>query len=334
MAGRFLAVVMDGDHKLNVGFDLEREILEPVGVDLRIAAAHTEDEIVEVGRDADALLGFSARVTRAVVAELRRCRIVARYSVGFDSTDLEAATEKGIIVTNVPDYCVSEVSNHTMAFILAAARNLKGYDGDTRGGKFDPLAVRLRRLERSTLGLLGFGRIAREVARKASAFGMRILAHDPYLAEEEILACGATPVELDALLSEADFLSLHVPLASGAGPVLGARELGLMKPTAWLVNTARGALVDEAALVAALRGGRLAGAGLDAFQEEPPGPDSPLLSLENVLLSPHSAWYSEEARYERNRGAAEAVADVLSGRVPRNVVNPAVLSRLRYNPIV
>ncbi len=320
---------MDGDHKANAGFDAEREVFEPVGIDLRIASAHTEEEIIEAGLDADALLGFSARVTRNVVYGLRRCRIIARYSVGFDSTDLEAATERGIIVTNVPDYCVSEVSAHTLALILAAARNLKGYDRDIRRGQWDPLSVPLQRLERGTLALLGFGRIAREVARKASVFGMRILAHDPFLPEGEILSLGATPVDLDTLLREADFLSLHAPLAPGALHLLGTRELALMKPRAWLINTARGGLVSEGALVDALRNRRLAGACLDAFEEEPIAPKSDLLELDNVILSPHAAWYSEEARYERNRKAAVAVATALTGGIPRNVVNPTVLSRLR-----
>ena len=232
----------------------------------------------------------------------------------------------GIVVANVPDYCNDEVSTQAVALILALARRIVSHDKAVRNGAWDiGSADPVYRTAGQTVGLVGLGRIARAVARKMQGFRMRIIAADPYVSTEEAAKIGVELVDLDTLLSTADFISIHAPLMDSTQKMIGAEALAKMKPTAYLVNTSRGGLIDQAALVEALKEGRIGGAGLDVYEVEPLEPDSPLKALDNVVLTDHAGWYSEDSIIELQTRAAKAVAAVLSGEHPESVVNPAVL---------
>lgn len=306
----------------------ERGVLDPLGVELRPGQCRSEEEILALAGEADAVLNCYAKVTARVIAGLRRCRIIARYGIGVDNVDLAAATRAGILVTNVPDYCVDEVSDHALALLLALARQVVAVDRAVKGGAWDVGAhAGIRRLRGQVLGLLGFGKIARALAAKAQALGMRVLAVDPYVDAEAVARYGAGAADLETLLREADVLSVHVPLSPETRGLIGERALGLMKPTAFLINTSRGGIVDEKALAAALEAGRLAGAALDVLSQEPPPPDHPLRQAPNAILTPHLAFYSRESVVELQTKAAEEVARALRGEPPRSPVNPEVLLR-------
>jgi D-3-phosphoglycerate dehydrogenase / 2-oxoglutarate reductase len=302
------------------------------GAELEVHQAFTEDEVIEVVRDADAVLLERAPITARVVKEMDRCRVVVRHGVGYDTIDVEACTEAGICACNVADYCTPEVADHTVAMLLALARSLLPLDAGVRAGKWESVreAGRNRRIEGQTLGIVGFGKIGQAVARRASGFGFRIVAFDPVVGPEAMSEKGATKLSLEDLLAVSDYISLHVPLSRSTRHLIREETLRHMKPTAVLVNTSRGGLVDQRALYHALVDGRLAGAGLDVLEDEPPSPDEPLLKLSNVLLSPHAAFYSEDSALELHVRMAEQVAAVFQGRVPANLLNPAVLSRVRY----
>ncbi len=305
----------------------ERRVLGPLGVELRPGQCRSEEEILALARDADAVLNCYARMTAWVIEGLRRCRIIARYGIGVDNVDLAAATRAGILVTNVPDYCVDEVSDHALALLLALARQIVVADRGVRGGAWDVGAhAGIRRLRGQVLGLLGFGKIARALASKAQALGMAVMAHDPYVPADAVVRHGVRAAGLDALLREADVVSVHVPLSPETRGLVGERELARMKPTAVLINTSRGGIVDEKALAAALEAGRLAGAALDVLGQEPPPPDHPLRLAPNAILTPHLAFYSRESVVELQTKAAEEIARTLRGEPPRSPVNPEVLA--------
>jgi len=296
---------------------IEKRLLEEIGARVVQGDCHTEAEVVRLGRDADALIVHWAPVTAAVIANLDRCRVVSRYGIGVDTIDISAAAAHGIAVANVPDYCVEEVATHTLALLLAVHRQVVVGDRSVRGGDWrrPTLGTPMARLSQMTIGLVGWGRIARRVAVGARALGMRVLAYDPYQAAEAHL------VPLPQLLAEADIVSLHCPLTTQNSGLIGEPELRRMKPTAILINTARGELMDEAALASALKAGRLAGAALDVYSVEPPPPAHPLLEAPNLLLTPHLAWYSDAALPDLQRGAAQNVVDYLMTGQCGNTVN-------------
>jgi D-3-phosphoglycerate dehydrogenase len=299
----------------------ERAVLAGLA-EVELAPSKDEATLREVAAEADALLNCYAPLSADLIRSLRRCRLIARYGIGVDTVDLGAATSAGIMVTNVPDYCIDEVSDHALAVMLALARGLVRAMPATRAGTWDLAVVRpLHRLRGQTLALIGFGRIGRAVAAKAVPLGLRILAHDPYLTPDAIRAGGAEPADLPTVLQEADILSIHAPLTAKTRRLVDAAALEQMKPSAFLVNTARGALVDTHALTAALKAGRLAGAALDVLENEPPPDDLELLRLPNVLVTPHAAFYTEESLVESQTRAAEEVARVLRGERPRSLVN-------------
>jgi D-3-phosphoglycerate dehydrogenase len=255
-----------------------------------------------------------------------RCKLISRLGVGVDNIDVPAATHRGIWVANVPDYGVDEVSLHAMSLLLAQLRGLPRLVADTRSGKWTLSPVKpIARLTGQTLGIVGFGRIGRSLATKAAGFGLRLLACDPYLDAAGIRAAGAQPVDLETLLHESDFVSLHLPLNDETRHIIGARTLAMMKPSAYLINTARGELIDEVALLAAVRAGQIRGAALDVLSVEPPPVDHPVLSEllkeERILVTPHGAWYSEEAMTDMRARATENVVRVLRGEQPRTPVN-------------
>jgi D-3-phosphoglycerate dehydrogenase len=306
----------------------ERAVLEPLGVELRPQQCRSEEEIIALAREADAVLNCYAKMTARVIAELKRCRIIARYGIGVDNVDLAAATEAKILVTNVPDYCIDEVSDHALGLLLALARRLTVADATVKTGTWDVVAhAGIRRLRGQTLGLLGFGKIAKALASKVQPLGMKVLVYDPYVDSQLIAQHGAEAVGLDRLLAEADAISIHVPLSPETRNLIGRRELAQMKPTAFLINTSRGGIVDEQALAAALTKKRLGGAALDVLSVEPPPADHPLRQAPNIILTPHLAFYSRESVIELQTKAAEEVARVLKGEPPRSPVNPQVLTR-------
>ena len=303
----------------------EREILNPIDAALVLAPSDclTEAEVVAAAREADAILVREAPVSARVIDALPRLRAIVRYGVGVDNIDLAHARERRVYVANIPGYGTEEVSDHAAALLLACIRSLRARDDLLRGGRFETdIRDPIYRTTGKILGLLGYGRIGRALHRKWQGFLPRqVLVFDPMAAPEEIRSAGAEPVGLDALFAESDYLSLHAPLTPQTRHVVNAASLGRMKPTAILVNTARGELIDETALVAALAQGTIAGAGLDVFEREPLAPGHPLLSVPHTLLTGHVGWYSKDAVQELQTRGAQEVVRVLSGGVPECWVN-------------
>ncbi len=298
-------LITDCDHP-NV--DVEREILHAAGLEVRLAQCSTDDEVIEAGRGVAALIVQYAPITRGVFEALPECRVVSRYGVGLDTIDVEAAEEHGVRVLAVPDYCVDEVSDHALALILALTRGVVRLDRAVHSGRWDAFAAgKLRRTGTLQLGVIGAGRTGRALAAKAKAVGFSVVAHDPYLTDVP----GLELVDLGRLLATSAVISLHAPLLETTRHLIDDAALRMMRPGAFLVNTARGGLVDTTALVAALRDGRLGGAGLDVLEAEPLQRDDPLLALPTLVLTPHAAFYSEESIEELSRRAAEGVVAAL-----------------------
>ncbi len=262
---------------------IEEEELSKWGAQIVPAQCSTPEDVIKVGHDADALISQYAPITRDVIKNLTRCQAIGRYGIGVDNIDVEAATEHGIAVINVPSYCEDEVADHTMAMLLAWARKISHYTEEIRRGVWDwKTGVPIKRLQGQVLGLLGFGKIARKVAIRAKAFGLKVIAHDPYLPPETFTELGVEAVSFEDLLARSDFLSIHVPLTKDTRHLINEKALSQMKPTACIINTSRGGVIDEAALIAALSEGRIAGACLDVTDPEPPRLDNPLLKMPQV----------------------------------------------------
>jgi D-3-phosphoglycerate dehydrogenase / 2-oxoglutarate reductase len=309
--------------------EVERKTLADLATLVPLQTKRPE-EFLHEAQDCDALLNtYAGPITAEVMGHMPRCKIIARYGIGVDTIDLSAATTAGIIVTNNPSYCIEEVAEHTMALLLACARKVALYDRLVRRGRWEvPPGKPMFRLAGRTLGLVGFGNIARAVAIRAAAFGMRILYYDPLVTAGPASVPG-DPRELPALLRESDFVSVHPPLNSETRGMIGDAAFAQMKPTAFLINCARGPIVDTAALVRALDAGRIAGCALDTTDPEPLPEPHPLRGRDNVLITPHAAWYSEHAMVGLQAGAPQEVRRVLTGEWPINVVNKAVKGKSR-----
>jgi D-3-phosphoglycerate dehydrogenase / 2-oxoglutarate reductase len=285
--------------------------------EMRMAKSQAAADILDVARDADAILVTYAKLGGELLRQLNRCKVIGRFGLGVDNIDLPAAAEKGITVTYVPDYCLHEVSDHAMALLLALARKVPYSNKLVQSGRWEmPAVVPIHRLRGRVLGLVGFGNIPRNLAPKAQAFGIKVVAHDPYVPAETFNSLGVEGVEFDRLLQISDYVSIHAPLTPATRGLFNAAVFAKMKKGALLVNTARGPLVDEDALVAALESGHLGGAALDVVASEPLAKDSPLLGRDNMILSPHTAFYSVEALNELQTKCATDVARVLSGEPP------------------
>jgi D-3-phosphoglycerate dehydrogenase len=277
----------------------------------------TEDRVIEMARNADAILVVRADMSVRVLDALPRLRVIGRYGIGVDNIDLDAADARGIAVVNAPGFCAREVADHTMALLLACSRKVEPLHAALMRGDWGRnIASPMHALYTRTLGLVGFGQIGREVAKRAQAFGITVLAHDPLQDAAAIRVHGAEPAALDDLLARSDFVSLHLPLLPTTKHLVGAKALAAMKPTAFVINTSRGPLIDEAALAGALAARRIAGAALDVFEVEPLPADSPLRKLPGVLLTPHVGGLSDEGQVVLRRMVAGAMADVLAGRWP------------------
>jgi D-3-phosphoglycerate dehydrogenase / 2-oxoglutarate reductase len=309
----FTALVTDdafGDH------DVERSVLEPIGCAVNLS----RDGQLEGLEQADALLVSRMVIDETILRRGTKLKAIVRYGVGVENIDLEAAERRGIIVANTPDYCTQEVAEHVLAQILICARQIVRLNRLVHRGHWSPSDILpTHRLSESTLGLIGIGRIGSEVAHRARALGLEVIAHDPYVAKAPE---GVALATLTDVLRESDFVSLHAPLTPATRGIIGVEQLTMMKPTAFLINASRGALIDEDALAASIRAGQIAGAALDVLSVEPPPADHPLLNLENVILTPHVAFYSVESLLLRKQRAAEAVRAVLLGQQPEWPVAP------------
>jgi D-3-phosphoglycerate dehydrogenase len=312
--------------------EVETEVLAPLGAQVVRAPGRDEETLLRHVAGADALLVGTAKIGPALLDAAPRLRIVARYGIGLDNVEVEEATRRGVVVTNAPGFCREEVAEHVLALLLCLARGVHLYDRAVRAGDWTRAGARsVRRVSGQTLGVVGFGAIGRTVAERAAGIGMRVIAHDPVVADEAIRAAGADPVSLADLARRADVVTLHTPLTDETRGLVSAAFLAAMKPTAFLINTARGALVDQDALTAALSEGRIAGAGLDTFVPEPLPPGHPLLETERALLTPHVAFYSEESVHDVRVRAARSVAAALAGERPAETVNPAVFEHARWS---
>jgi len=305
--------------------DPAREVLSAIGADVQLAVHATPEEILKIAAPADALLVTYAKITADMIRQMTRCRIISRFGIGVDNVDLDAATAAGIVVTKVPDYCIDEVSDHAMALLLALVRKIPASNAQVHAGRWEMKAVvPIHRLRGGVLGLAGFGRIPQLVAPKAKAFGLRVIAFDPFAPAGAFAREGVEQVDFSTLLAQSDYISIHTPLLPETRDLFSTDAFSRMKRGAYLINTARGPIVDEQALAKALDAGRLAGAALDVMPNEPPA-GSPLLGRENVIITPHTSFYSEESLLELQRKAAQEVADVLTGKAPKNPVNPQAL---------
>ena len=309
--------------------EVEKKTLAGLGELFPMQSKKPEEFLAEAA-DCDALLNtYAGPITAADMAKMPKCKIIARYGIGVDTIDLDAATAAGIIVTNNPTYCIEEVAEHTMALLLSAARKITFYDRAVRAGNWAvPPGKPIQRLAGSTLGLVGFGNIARQVAVRAAAFGMKVLFADPFVKEGQFKEPG-TKVELPELYKQSDFISLHPPLLPQTRGMINDETLGSMKPNVVIINCSRGPVINTDALVRALDAKKIGGAALDTTDPEPlPNPHA-LRGRENVIINPHAAWYSEQAMVGLQAGAPSEVKRVLSGEWPINVVNKAVKGKSR-----
>jgi D-3-phosphoglycerate dehydrogenase len=302
--------------------ELEQRILSDAGAEIVAAPTGVEQELVLLAADADAIMTCWAQVTERVIEAAPKLRVVARYGIGLDNIAVDLCTRRRIPVTYVPDYCVEEVSDHALALLLACARNVAFFHLQTKRGDYDLKAgPPMRRLRGQVVGLVGLGRIARTLVPKAEGLGLDVIAATPSGNNYEL---DVEMVPLDELLARSDYVSLHLPSTAETRHLIGASQLARMKPIAYLINTSRGALVDEVALAAALEKRQIAGAALDVFDPEPPDLKAALFRSDRVIVTPHAAFWSAESLEELRRRSATQVADVLTGRTPENVVNPQV----------
>jgi D-3-phosphoglycerate dehydrogenase len=305
----------------------EKRELNRIGATLILAQVREEEDLIRACKDAEGLLNQYALLTRRVLENLPNCKVISRYGVGVDSIDLKAATDLGIIVANVPDYCIDEVSNQTIAMILTLIRKTAFFDQKVKSNQWDfHLGAPIYRIHGKTLGLIGCGRNGLEVAKKISAFGVKVIAFDPYLQKA---GEGVELTDFDSVLKKSDFISIHCPLNESTRHLIGEKEFQKMEKRPLIINTSRGPIIDEAALIQALAKGQVSGAGLDVLEKEPPDPQNPLLKMENVILSPHVSFYSVESISELKKRTAENVSAVLLGKWPRSVVNQEVKGKTR-----
>jgi D-3-phosphoglycerate dehydrogenase / 2-oxoglutarate reductase len=317
LASEHVVIVADCDHKT---IEIERGVLKDVCGNIPLLECKTEDQVIEQCAGAEGLIIMYAPITRRVMGHLKRCKIIARYGVGVDTIDLKAAAEAGIIVSNVPDYGMNEVADHALAMMLALTRKVLQANATVKAGKWDfRLMQPIHRHQEQTVGVIGVGRIGGGMARRVHGIGMKVIACDPYIARDKVPDY-VKLVSLEELMRTSDVVSVHCPLTDETRMMLDAKTLGLMKPTAYLINTARGSIIDETVLESMLAQKKIAGAAMDCLMKEPPV-DNPLFRHDNFIVSPHMAWHSNSSVTDLKRKAAEEVRRVLRGEAPLYQVN-------------
>ena len=322
MAAKYFVAVADS---VFPNLDPATKVLAEIDAELQLAPDSSPESVMKLAADADAVLVTYAKINADMIRRMNKARIISRFGIGVDNVDLDAATKQGIVVTKVPDYCIDEVSDHAMALLLSAVRKIPLANDQVHAGTWKmPNVVPIHRLRGSVLGLVGFGRIPQLVAPKAKSFGMRVVAFDPYVPADVFRNLGVEKVEFADLLKISDYVSIHSPLTPETKGLFNADAFRQMKKGSYVVNTARGPIIDEASLAAAVDSGHLAGAALDVMTNEPPV-NSPLIGKRNVIITPHTSFYSEESLVELQTKASQEVANVLTGKPPRNPVNPDVL---------
>jgi len=317
---RFKVVMTDDRHKT---YEEEKKVLDSIGAELVIANCTTVQEVINVCKDADGIMVNLAPMPAEVINKLERCKVIARYGVGYDNVDVAACTQKGIYLANVPDYCAEEVSDQALALLMACARKVARRDAQVRAGQWNiGSADPIYRIAGKTFTFLGFGMIGRCLYRKIKGFDFsRILIYDPFIDAETIRSLGAEKVEWEEALKNGDFISVHMPLNDKTRGTIDASAFNLMKSSAIIINTSRGPVIDEKALIEALTKGKINSAGLDVHSKEPLDKDSPFMRIENCVLSDHVGWYSEDSMSELKRKVAENVKDVLLSGKPKYPVN-------------
>lgn len=319
MQPKFKVVITDYEYP---DLDVERAVIESAGGELTAGQCKTEAELIALTRDADAVINQYALLTPKVIAAMERCRVIVRYGIGVDTIDMAAAGAAGIMVCNVPTYGIHEVSDHTICLFLACVRKLTFANEEAKKGVWNCNLTRpINRIHKTVFGFAGFGNIPRMTAEKLAPWEMKLLACDPYVERAACSSLGVELVSFDRILAECDYVSCHVPLTETTRHLFGYEEFARMKPGAYFINTSRGPVVDEAGLHRALVEGRLAGAALDVMETEPPRKDHPLFGLDNVIITPHMAWYSEGSGKDLQRMTAEEAMRVLNGEEPRSCLN-------------
>lgn len=320
-----IVIVTDCNHD---SIEIEKNILNKIPHILKIYQCKTEEEVIKKCHSADAVINQFAPLTGKVIYSLKNCKVIARYGLGLDGIDLKSATEKGIIITNSGNYCTNEVADHTISLILSIARGVLQYNNLVKNKNiWYFLSINsIKRLNNLTLGLFGYGRIAKEVAKRAISLGFTVITHDPFVKEsnDDMVKL----VDFETLLKKSDYLSLHSPFTAETEHRFGKKEFGIMKETSYLINVARGGIVNEVDLCNALKNKVISGAALDVLETEPPNIDNPLLKMDNVIITPHAAFYSKESYEEYKKVTAQAIVDVFNGKIPATIVNKE-LSKIR-----
>ena len=308
--------------------DPERKILEEGGAEVIVAPNSKEETLIELSRDVDAIMTCFANVSENVIRSASNCKVIGRFGVGVDNIDVGVATELGIAVTYVPDYCIDEVSDHVIAMLHTWNRKIATFDKSVKDSGWEHLGLNMRimRLRNKTIGIVGFGRIGQAVAEKSKVFGLNIMVSDPVVSQSFAADKGCKLVDMDELLTESDFVTLHAPLMESTINLIGKRELSLMKKDSFLINAARGQLINEKDLLEALKANTIGGAGLDVMTDNNPPIDHPFFSLENILITPHIAFFSQESTIELEERAAGEVVRAYQGVMPENLVNRDVLN--------
>ena len=324
MCERLKVVLTDYDYP---SLDIEKAVLEKENIELCAYNCQSEDELIERARDADGILNVFFPITRRAIEHFEKCKAISVFSTGTNQIDLVAAGEKGIPVLNVPDYCIDEVATHAVALILNCSRKIEPYGRRVKDGDWAYMRLELHRFRDMTVGIAGFGAIGRSVAKKLSGFDVKLIGYDPFVPEETFASLGVEKKALEDVFRESDFVTLHMPLTENTRNIVSTDLLGLMKPTAYLINASRGGVVDEKAVLWALNESRIAGVALDVLSQEPPPADHEIINHPNAWVTPHVAWYSVEAYTDLKRRAAQAIADVLRNRPVKFIANRHLLKK-------
>lgn len=316
---KYKVVITDREYE---NIDNELRILKQLGdVEVLDYQCRDEEDIIRITKDCDAMIIQYAKATKKVIDSLEHCKVIAKYAIGIDGIDIAEATKKGICVTNVNDYCADEVSTHAAALLLDAVRRTQQFDRRVKSGEWYRMGIKIPSLKKSVIGVISFGRIARMYIDKIKQFCDQIWVYDKFVPEEDMVAYGVVPKSLEEILIGADYISIHAPLTEETRHMFNKDAFRMMKPSAAVINVARGALIKEEDLIWALENQEISFAALDVLETEPPNLDSPLLEMDNVIITPHTAWYSEESQKKLQSTVAEDVVKVLQGKMPGNLVN-------------